>query len=80
LVCTNGRSYRVQQELGASGIAVVFKRNIGEAAVKVEISSRIGRLQGVELDELGFNAHLEAVLAPDSREVVGQLEGLADFV
>jgi hypothetical protein len=57
-----------------------FESEHPRGAVEVEVATRVCRLQRVELDELRFNAHLEAVLAPDFREVVGELESLADFV
>ena len=76
----NGRRVRGQQELRDARRAAVIARNIGEVAVVVELTARPRRLQCRELYVLVFDAHLEAVLAVNLGEVVGDLEGLADFV
>ena len=41
---------------------------------------RTGWLQGLELYALKFNAGLEAVFTPDLRNVIRDLERLADFI
>src|SRR4051794_10225449 len=57
-----------------------FARNIGKAAVIVKLTSRPRRLQCRKLHVLVFDTHLEVVLAVNLREVIRNLQRLADFV
>src|SRR5208337_1615424 len=74
------RGGRRQQHLGHSARGATRVRNIRKATIVLECTPRPGRLQGGKLHVLVLDAHLEAVFAVDLGEVVGDLDGCADFV
>jgi len=69
-----------QQELCATGLVAGLARNTCKVAVEVEFTSRVSRLQRIEVNILILDAHLETVFPIDLGKVIHNLESLADFV
>src|SRR5260370_12976368 len=68
-----GRCRRSQQDLRTASVASAHLGDVRIDAVKIELPSRPGRLQGRELDVLTLETHLESMFAVNFREVVGDL-------